>query len=467
LTKKIKGITSNPLGMPMKRLIDYHLLDWKDDKHRKPLLLRGARQVGKTHAVQELGRSSFPTFVEVNLELFKEAHVIFEKDLHPERIVRDLSLITHQHIIPGQTLLFLDEIQAVPQALLALRYFYELMPELHVIAAGSLLDFAIEKVGIPVGRVQSLYMYPLSFMEFLAATGNTLIIEEILSRTVEKPMSDAVHNKLIMLLGEYLALGGMPEVIAYWQEEKDALRSAKVHQTLLNTYRQDFGKYARKLQIKYVELMFDQVPVQLGRKFKYSSIEGDYRKRELSPALDLLVTAGIVHKVFYSSGQGIPLGAQVDPQDYKAIFLDVGLTQAILDLDIAAWFLQPSVEFINKGALAEAFVGQELLAYSDPIKRDNLYYWHRETRASQAEIDYLIQQEQRQVIPVEVKSGMGSTLKSLHLFLETHASCPYGIRLSTQNYSRYEKIYSYPLYALAQLIGSQNMSVLRSIEALL
>ncbi len=235
---------------------------------------------------------------------------------------------------------------------------------------------------------------------------------------------------------------------------------------LLDTYRQDFAKYARKLQVKYVELLFEHIPVQLGRKFKYSLIEGDYRKRELAPAMDLLVAAGIAHKVYYSSGQGIPLGAQIDPQDYKIIFLDTGLAQALLDLDVSQWFLNPNNEFINKGALVEAFVGQELLAYASPHSKNNAYYWHKEGSSGQAEIDYLLQID-ASVIPVEVKSGLGRTLKSMQTFLEGHIKSPYGIRFSTQNYSTYNTVHSYPLYAIAKVMGDKNAEVKEAISKLL
>jgi len=429
------------------------------------LLLRGARQVGKTHAARELGKS-FNTFVEINFELLSNVPAIFEKDLQPERIIRELSLLTKKTISPGKTLLFFDEIQIAPKALIALRYFYEMMPDLHVIAAGSLIDFAIEKVGIPVGRVQSLYLYPMSFIEFLAAVEEPLLIEEILSHNIEEKMGEAIHNKILNLVGEYLAIGGMPQAVKCWSEKKKPRDCTNIHSTLLDTYRQDFGKYAKKLQIKYVELLFEQIPSQLGTKFKYSLVGEEYRKRELAPALDLLITAGIAHPVFHSAGHGIPIGGQADLQDYKLIFLDVALSQAVLGLDLSTWFLNPLTEFINKGSLVEAFIGQEILAYSNPIKKTDLYYWHRAERTSQAEVDYLIQERER-VVPVEVKSGTGKTLKSLQLFLETHSASHYGLRFSTHNYSRHEKIDSYPLYAVAKVLSTNQKEVRSSMEALL
>lgn len=449
----------------MKRLIDYHLHAWKNNPYRQPLLLRGARQVGKTYAVRELGKS-YQNFVEINLESNKRARAAFEKDLDPTTMIFDLSTIIKKPINPHDTLLFLDEIQAKPDAILALRYFYEEMPELHVIAAGSLLDFAIENVGLPVGRVQSLYMYPLSFIEFLAACGEYPLIKAIVSHEPMQEMSTVIHEKALELVAHYLALGGMPMVIQRWQEAPNLTECAVVHSAIIDSYRQDFGKYARQAQIKYVDKIFDQIPSQLGRKFKYSSIEGDYRKRELSPALDLLVTAGVIHKNYYSAGQGIPLGAQKDFDDYKVVPLDVGISQAIAGLDLAQWFLNPLVELINKGPLVEVFVGQELLCYQNPRSKKDLFYWHREEKSSQAEVDYLIQKDQA-VIPIEVKSGSGKTLKSMHMFLDTHHASPYGIRFSTHNYSFFNKIHSYPLYAIAPVITGNDPELHKALMSLL
>ena len=448
----------------MKRIIDHFLLQWKHSDDRRPLLIRGARQVGKTYSVRQFG-GLYSDFVEFNLELQTETHSVFEKNLDPIRICRELSLIAERPIVPGKTLLFLDEIQAVPRAILALRYFYELLPDLHIIVAGSLLDFAIEQVGMPVGRVQSLYMYPLSFVEYVAALGNNLAINEIILHDPEQEISVVVHNKLLELLGEYLAIGGMPDSVQNWIDKRNPLGCAKIHSRLISTYRQDFTKYARKLQVKYVELLFNNIPLQLGRKFKYSLIEGDFRKRELAPALDLLVTAGVAYKVYYSAGQGSPLGAQIDPQDYKGIFFDAGLAQSILDFDSAQWFLNPHTEIINKGAVVEAFVGQELFAYGDPTIKSNAYYWHREGRAGQAEVDYLIQVDAA-IIPVEVKSGSGRTLQSLLIFLDSHVKSPYAIRFSAQNYSVYNRIYSYPLYAIFKVMSDKNKEVKQAINKL-
>lgn len=447
----------------MKRLIDYHLRKWKDSPLRQPLLLRGARQVGKTYAVQELGKT-FSSFVEINFESNKKAKTIFDSDLDPKRILREISAITGQEITPGQTLLFFDEIQAVPEGILALRYFYEMMPELHVIAAGSLLDFAIQQVGVPVGRVQFLYMYPMSFIEFLSALEYTIIIKEILSHSVEEEIAGVIHDKILGLLGNYLAIGGMPQAVACWKNMLNLHACSQIPKTLVAAYQYDFVKYGKSHQIKYLDLLFSRIPEQLGKIFKYSRI-GDFRKRELEPCVDLLVAAGVINRVVHSNAHGIPLGAQADMNSFKLIFIDVALSQFILDFKTGDWLLNPLEEFINKGMLVESFVGQELVAYEHPMKKAQLYFWKREARGSEAEVDYLIQHE-RAIIPIEVKSGKGRTLRSMQLFLESHQNSPYGIRFSTNNYSVYEKIHSYPLYAIANVVAAADQEIKNSLISL-
>jgi predicted AAA+ superfamily ATPase len=449
----------------MKRIIDYYLRKWRTDSIRQPLILNGARQVGKTHAVRKLG-AAYDSFVEINFEKQPEMKLVFDLDLDPIRITKDLAFHTNKAIIPGETLLFFDEIQEAPKVLLALRYFYEEMPELHVIAAGSLLEFTIQQVGVPVGRVEFLNMYPMAFIEFLAATGNHLIIEEILNHEPTKEFSSTIHEKCLRHIAEYLALGGMPAVIDSWQSSMQPRDCEKRQRRILESYQKDFNKYATEKQIPFVSLIFGEIPKQLGGKFKYSDIEGDYRKRELQPALDLLQTAGVIHKIYDCAGQGLPLGAQVSSTDFKTIFLDVGLAQSLLMLDLGAWFLYPQREFVDKGAIIESFVGQEFLAYSDPTRMSKLYYWQRHARSSSAEIDYLIQQKEH-IIPVEVKGGPGTTLKSMHAFLSSHPQSPYGIRFSTQNYSVFENINSYPLYAVAKVACTGHEDIKKSIEALL
>lgn len=432
-----------------KRIIDFHLDRWKADPFRKPLLLRGARQVGKTHAVRRLGQQ-FKSFVEVNFERLEGAASVFEKDLIPEKMILSLSLLLKTPIIPGETLLFFDEVQEAPRAILALRYFYEEMPELHVIAAGSLLEFAIEKVGVPVGRISMLYMYPLSFLEYLVATGNHLIGKEILRHPRGTAMEEVVHKKTLDLLGEYLSIGGMPEAVLRWTQTRDPAAALRVLHQIAATYRQDFEKYARKGQVKYLELLFRQIPHLVSREFSYREIHGEYRKRELAPALELLERANIIHTVRYSSGQGVPVGAEADFDTFKVIYLDIGLCQAILGSDISVWFLRPLEGFENRGEIAEGFIGQELICYASPETRAEVHFWKRKEKNSSAEVDYLIQRDEY-ILPIEVKSGHGSTLRSLHLFLDTHPKSPVAIRFSSLNYSVINKLDSRPLYAATSL----------------
>lgn len=448
----------------MKRFVDYFLEQWKTSPLRTPLLLRGARQVGKTYTARAFGKT-FPSFVEINLEYNPQAREFFEKELDPHTIIQKISILTDKPIIPGKTLLFIDEIQSVPNAIIALRYFYEMMPELHVIAAGSLLDFAIKTVGMPVGRVSSLSMYPLSFIEFLHALGAHAAIEEILNHPLDQKIEQIFHEKFLDLVGKYLAIGGMPKSVACWQKLQNLPTCSKVSHTLIRTYKQDFEKYAQKYQLQYVNKLFSSIPHQLGRKFKYSEIEGDYRKRELAPCLDLLVTANIVQKIMRTSAQGIPLGAQADLQTFKLLFIDVALAQYVLGLKTGNWMVKPLEEFVNKGELVEAFVGQELIAYEHPLQESHLYYWQRESRGSEAEVNYVIQQEAA-IIPIEVKSGTGTAMRSMTSFFETHAKSTYGIRVSTNNYSVYEKIHSYPLYAVAKIIADADQDVKAALMSL-
>jgi uncharacterized protein len=431
----------------MRRFIDKYLLEWKTSRLRMPLLIRGARQVGKTYAVRHLGKT-FDDFVEINFEHNPEFASAFERNLEPTRIIEDLEIRLKRPIIPGKTLLFFDEVQESVKAFKSLRYFYELMPSLHVIAAGSLLDFQIEKIGVPVGRVEWLYLYPMSFIEFLYAVDHTLLAEKILNHHPDELMSDSTHNLALSLLGEYIAIGGMPAVVKCWRDSRDIADCGRLLHRIIQNYKQDFDKYARRSQVKYLDILFDHIPKLLGRKFKYSQVSQHYKARELEPSLAMLCMAGIATKVLESAGQGLPLGAQANDKHFKVLFLDIALSQVVLGFELGEWIIEPYKEFINQGELVEAFVGQELLAYSSPFVERHLYYWHREERGSLAEVDYLIQKE-KSVIPIEVKSGTGKALQSMSLFLETHPSSPYGIKLSPQNFSVKGKIHTYPLYAIA------------------
>jgi len=439
---------------PMKRIIDQYLRDWKQRPDRKALMLRGARQVGKTYAVRAFGKT-YDEFAEINLELNPEYARVFKANLDPRRILRELRLMTGRRLLPGQSLLFIDEIQQEPLAVSALRYLHENMPDMHVIAAGSLLEFALDRVGLPVGRVASLHMYPMTFLEFLVARGERPIAEHLLDAPPPLSLDGPVHEKLLRLAGEFLVLGGLPEVVAAWIEREDPNRCGEILDMLATAYRQDFQKYAKRHQIKYVDLVFNEVPARMGRKFKYDALPGSWKARELAPALDLLCKASVVHRVTHSAGNGIPLKAESDPARFKALFFDVGLAQRIMGADIKPWLLDPAGTINNAGPVVEAFIGQELLACGRPWIAPEFYYWHREARASNAEVDYLLPIG-NVVVPVEVKSGATGRLRSLRAFLdEKRGAAPYGIRFCGQPGSVHNDLHSYPIYAVPHVLRSQ------------
>ncbi len=430
----------------MKRDLLTYLEKWKNDPLRKPILLKGARQVGKSYLANDFGKS-FKSFMEVNFEFAPRLKSVFEKDLDPQRIIRDLSIVKGEHVVPGETLLFLDEIQECTEAIKSLRYFYEKLPSLHVIAAGSLLDFVLEETGLPVGRVIPLFLYPLSFMEFLSAAGYETLREEILAHNPKEEFPVVIHNKAVELLGEYMAVGGMPEAVDRWLNSGNLHECMQVHQLLVETYRQDFSKYSKKKKQQYVELVFNAIPRLLAKKFVFHSVSPDVRSRELRPALELLSKAGIAHIIYHSSANGLPLGAEINPLMNKVIFLDVALAQSILGLDYGEWILDPVSHIINRGAITEAFVGQELMAYSSPTKKADLYYWVYEKKGNNAEIDYVTVIDD-DIIPIEVKSGKTGTLKSIRIFINNKKNCQYGIQFSQRNFNAERDIKQYPLYAI-------------------
>jgi predicted AAA+ superfamily ATPase len=428
----------------MKRLVDVYFSEWRRNPVRKPLLLRGARQVGKTYAVRNLG-VSFAQFIEINFEQQPKVASVFEQDLDAHRIIRDLEILFKKPIVPGKSLLFFDEIQAAPKAITALRYFYEQIPGLHVIAAGSLLEFQLELTGLPVGRIQSLFMYPVSFLEFLAARGETAAIRFFSESKKVFSVSTSVHAKLLALWGEYMAIGGMPEAVRLWCERGSFDAVNMVLRGIMETFQQDFEKYAKGGRARYLPLMFERIPWLQGRKFKFTHVSDSLKKRELAPALDLLEKAGIVHKVVHSSAQGLPLGAQADLDKFKLLFVDVGLGQTMLGPGQGGWIIDPINACVNKGGCAEAFAGQELIAYAGSDMRAGLYYWLREARSSNAEVDYVANVDNK-AIPIEIKSGPTGSLKSLHLFLAEHPSSTYGIRLFANMPETNGPVRSYPLY---------------------
>lgn len=432
----------------MQRDLLKQLEDWIIDTHRKPLILRGARQVGKSWLVRELSKK-FENFVEINFERDLQIKDFFESELNPSVIISNLSNYLGQKIIPGESLLFFDEIQLAPRAITALRYFYEEMPELHLISAGSLLEFQLRRMSIPVGRVSFLQVYPLSFGEYLTASGKVNIRTKLIQQgfaSLPKPL----HKQLLTEVRNYTLIGGLPEVVNKYIETKSLELCMQIQDDLIQTYKTDFHKYVKAYQIKYIEQVFQSVPFQLGKKFKYSNIDKQIKTKNLSEALDMLELAGIIYKVYHSSANGIPLGAEIKTTKFKVLFFDLGLAQRMLKLDYKNMLLNLDIEQINNGEIAELFAGLELIAYQNPRLKAELYYWHREAKSSNAEVDFITTVADK-IIPIEVKSGSTGQMKSLNMFL-TLKQHDLGIKISSDNYSLYKQIQAIPFYGIESLL---------------
>lgn len=433
----------------MKRDIDAVLDAWKDKKNRLPLILRGARQVGKSFAIASFGQRAFEHTVILNFEKTPEIKKCFN-ELDPKKIVNKLAIFLNVAIVPGKTLLFLDEIQECPEALMAMRYFREECPELHVIAAGSLLEFVLEEQDfrMPVGRVQYLYMRPLSFYEFLQATGHHAFLAHMQQVTVKTGIDDIIHQKGNQLVKQYMAVGGMPAVVQEYLETQDTLNIYRLQASILQTYRDDFPKYATKVQGAHLHRIFEEIPKRVGQQIKYVHIDPTVRSTALKSALFLLAKTGVITPIFSTEGNGVSLSATEKTNLFKCLFLDVGLAVNACKLGADIQFLE-DVMTLSKGAIAEQFVGQELIANQDPYVNEPLYFWMRSHAGSQAELDYVLSVN-RHVVPVEVKSGKTGRLRSLLQFL-SEKEVPFGIKLSQQTLSFDQKVLSVPLYLTAQI----------------
>lgn len=442
--------------MYINRNIDQEMVAWRNEKQGKPLLIRGARQVGKSTAVRHLA-GQFKYFLEINFEEQRQVHKVFEGDLDPFQLCETLSALYNTPIIPGETLLFFDEVQVCIPAISSLRFFYEKYPELHVIAAGSLLEFALAEIpSFGVGRIRSMFVYPLSFNEYLAAVGESGLLALKAKATSEKALPGPVHQKLLQHFKRFLILGGMPEVIATYIESKDLIRCGRVLDDLVTSLKADFAKYKRHVPFLRIAEVFDSVVQQSGGKFIYSkgAVESSYR--QIKEAVDLLVMGGLVIPVTHSAANGIPLGAEINSKNRKLLLLDTGIFQRLLQLNVGELLAEDDFDVINKGAIAEQYAGLELLKASSCYRQEELFYWHREAKSSNAEVDYVVQKD-GQVIPIEIKSGKKGSMRSMSLFLEEKKS-PYGVRFSLENYSKYDNILVLPLYAVGDWYRSDTSS---------
>ena len=448
------------------RIIDQELLDWKDSMMRKPLLLRGARQVGKSSAVRHLGES-FQYIAEVNFEKQRAVASFFKGDIDVRLIVVKLSAYLSVPIEAGHTLLFLDEIQECPEAIMALRFFKEDFPELHVVAAGSLLEFALQSLPtFGVGRIHSLFMYPLTFDEFLMANGQSGLMTLRGQADSGHPLDVIFHEKLVEWFRLYLMIGGMPEAVLAWTVTSDMNRCRQIQEDIVLAYEDDFNKYGSRINPDLLRMTMRGVCHQAGQNFVFRQVSADYRNVQMREALRLLGLAGLVTPVVATAGNGVPLDAEANEARVKCLFLDSGLLLAVLHLDgeAARELVQLIVagtpqELVNRGGLVEMVAGLEIMRYKAPVQRPKLYYWEKREK-SIAEVDYLDNWGSK-VLPIEVKSGTQGGMKSLWMFMrEKHLV--EAVRCSLENFGEFTYVDAddagavrhvriCPLYALSQL----------------
>lgn len=453
--------------MYIERPIDTLLLEWKNSPRLKPLLLRGARQVGKSWAVKHLGET-FEYFIEVNFEKRPDMLEVFQKIHDVHELANTLSLVYNTPVVPGKTLLFLDEIQDSADAIKSLWSFKEDLPELHVAAAGSLLEFALKELpSFGVGRIRSLFVYPFSFDEFLVAEGKESWVRAKQAATEKKPLLDTLYNNLVQHFRTFLMVGGMPASVAAWITTHDYRQCQTELDDIQLTYYDDFPKYAKKVDPTLLRNTLQSVVMQIGDKFIYSHVDGGYRAEEVKKALQLLCDAGIIKRVSHTAANGLPLGAEVNDKFRKYIYLDSGLLLRILDMDLGGarelteLILAGTAEdLVNKGGLAEMVLGWEIVKYNNPRSQHDLYYWENTADGTRSEVDYIIARNLK-VLPVECKAGVSGKMKSLYEFMR-QKNLTDAVRCSLENFSAIEyhdkkasevirHVKVNPLYAISNL----------------
>ncbi len=429
----------------MKRLIIDELVKWKNSSNRKPLLLKGARQVGKTYTLLEFARNYYDNYVYLHFEgNLKTLNEIFSPDLNPKRIIEEISVYSKKTILPNKTLIIFDEIQASELALTSLKYFAEEAPEYHIIAAGSLLGIAINRgeFSFPVGKIDMLTMYPLSFKEFLIATNNDKLIQKILDAYNQlKPLNDVYHNLSIDLYKKYLVVGGYPEVVRTYLETNDLDSVRAVQADISESYISDMSKYATPNETIKSIAIFNTLPSQLAKentKFQYVTIKSNARAKDYELSLQWLIAANVVLENVKITEGKLPLSIYEQLDSFKIYYSDVGLLcfkSGILPQDI---LINSSISDKARGLLAENYVAEQLI-----IQGYKLNYWESNGRA---EVDFVIRQDDS-VIPIEVKSANNVRAKSLKIFIDKYVP-KYSIRISTKNFGFENGIKSIPLYAI-------------------
>ena len=443
-----------------KRLIDEKLLQWKDSPRRKPLLIRGARQVGKSTAVRELAKQ-FRYFVEINLEKQPDLIQMFPENIDVKRTCEKLSGTLGIPIVPNETLLFINEIQVSKEAIMSLRYFKEDYPELHVIAAGSLLEYALEELpSFGVGRIRSMYMYPFSFDEFLMAQGLELTVNYKKKANSAAPLPEKAHKDMIDQLRTFYLVGGMPAAVTEWMETHSFVEVSHVHTDIIQTYEDDFNKYKKRVSPVLLRQVLHSVALQAGNKFVYSIAARDVHSSIVRDALHLLTLAGIIVPVKHTDGTGVPLGAEENNSYVKYLFFDLGVMQTMLDIPARDILTASDVDFVNKGSASEMFAGLEMQKYHDCFQKAEMHYWQNTVKGSNAEVDYL-SVHNGQILPVEVKASTRGGMQSLWVFMGKR-KLHNAIRTSLENFGQFDyydpkddneqrHVDVIPLYALSNL----------------
>ncbi len=433
---------------------------------RKPLLLRGARQVGKSSAVRHFGKE-FQFFAEVNFERHKTVKTFFQGDIDIRLIVQKIAIYINVPIEEGKTLLFLDEIQECPEAIMALRFFKEDYPGLHVIAAGSLLEFTLQELPtFGVGRIHTLFMYPMTFDEFLNANNENGLISMKRQADSQHPLDAAFHEKLIEYFRIYLLVGGMPEAVLAWIKTHNFNQCSHIQEDIILTYEDDFSKYKKRVSPDLLRTTLHGICHQPGEKITFKQISADYRSSQIREAVRLLTLSGLVIPVIATSGNGIPLDAEANEKNMKILLLDSGLLLSVLQLEgnlaqhlVDLIMTGSPKDLVNKGGLVEMVAGLELLRNKPCVQRQKMFYWEKSGN-SIAEIDYL-DTFHLKVTPIEIKSGTQGGMKSLWQFMREKRLTE-AIRCSFENFGEFtytdpqadnaeRHITIIPLYALDNL----------------
>ena len=430
----------------MDRHLYQRLLEWKTGQDRKPMLLQGARQVGKTYLLRQLGEREYAAIAYLNFERTPELASLFDLSLDPTTLIESMSAAVGKPIRAGETLIFLDEIQACPRALTSLKYFCEEAPEYHVAAAGSLLGVSVGKTtSFPVGKVSFMTLYPMSFFEYLSAAGEDLLMAELAKRRACAAMPQLLHDKLTRSLKYFLFLGGMPEVIQHYLEHRDIEAVRHIQGEILQAYERDFSKHTSANTAIRIAEIWRSIPSQLARenkKFRYRDVRKGGRASRFESAIEWLRGAGLLHPVYSLKVPRLPLSGYVDESRFKLYLLDSGLLGAMLDLDSSTIVIGDALFAEYGGAFIESFVVTEL------VKKgfEQLYYW---TSEGEAEVD-IVFKPGAEIIPLEVKSGMSRRTKSLRVYGAKYGASRV-LRTSPRNFTRDGDLTNVPLYAVAML----------------